>query len=53
MKTIAILFILLFSLTIHAQDALIKGVVTDIKTNEPLLGATIIIGQLGCIFDLI
>ena len=43
-KEIGLFFLLLFfSFTIQAQTGTIRGTITDAKTNEPLIGASVLI----------
>lgn len=54
-KKIGLFFILLFfSFTIQAQNSTVRGTITDAKTNEPLIGASVLIEgtTLGAAADL-
>lgn len=42
-----LIFIALTCLSLDAQNAVLSGVITDAATSEPLIGATVSIGEIG------
>ncbi len=51
-KTIAIsCFLALFFTNLHAQNGILRGVISDAATGEPLIAATVIAGSSGTITD--
>ncbi|MCB0516077.1 MAG: TonB-dependent receptor, partial [Bacteroidetes bacterium] len=42
----------LFPLLLHAQNTVLKGVLSDAETQETLIGATVLVGSQGTVTDL-
>ncbi len=51
MKLLTIIFIFITPVFFFAQNATIQGIVKDINTNEPLIGANIFAGETGTVTD--
>jgi hypothetical protein len=51
MKNLFLIIFLLFTISAFAQKGQLQGIVTDIKTEEPLMFATVLIKQKGTLIS--
>jgi outer membrane receptor protein involved in Fe transport len=52
MPKLLLVLLLLFSLSVHAQEGTLTGKITDSESGEPLIGATVIFGTTGVSTDI-